>query len=111
MHKRQSEFVSFVSHFVRYMLFVRGVLTALLLLLLLSGFMISWIEGLSLGRALYFTFITGLSIGYGDITPKTGWGCVASIGVGMLGMILTGMTVAIATRALADATRERKGHK
>ena len=64
-----------------------------------------------LGQGIYFAFITGLSIGYGDISPKTGWGCVVSVGIGMIGMIFVGMTVAIATRALADVTRERMNEK
>jgi hypothetical protein len=33
---------------------------------MLTGFL----EGWSVGDAVYFTFITGLMIGYGDIAPR-----------------------------------------
>ena len=112
MHKRRSVFFDFVSHFLRYALFIRHVMIGLLVLLALGGVMISIIEGIPLDRALYFSFITGLSIGYGDIVPKTGWGCVVSVMIGMVGMIFIGMSVAVATRALADTIKvQQPAHK
>ncbi len=111
MRNRVSAINDFADHFFRYVMFVREVLVGLLLLLLLGGFLVSYVEDIPLAEAIYFAFITGLSIGYGDITPKTGLGCAVSVAIGAIGMILTGMTVAVATRALADATRERIHHK
>ena len=111
MRKRIHAFSDFVRLFFRYALHVREVLVGLLVLLSLGGVTFSYLEDIPLGRAIYFAFITGLSIGYGDITPKTGMGCVVSIGIGMIGMIFIGMTVAIATRALADTIRVRSEHK
>ncbi len=111
MRNRVSAIKDFAGHFVRYLMFVREVLVGLLLLLLLGGFLVSHFEGIPLAQAIYFAFITGLSIGYGDITPKTGLGCAVSVAIGAIGMVLTGMTVAVATRALADATSERIHHK
>ena len=108
MQERINSFLDFVSHFFHYAMYIREVLVGLLLLLVLGGVMISYLENIPLDEALYFTFITGLSIGYGDITPKTPWARLASVGIGAIGMILTGMTVAVATRALADTVRERK---
>ena len=107
MHHRIIAFNDFVGHFFRYAWFVREVLVGLAVLLSLGAVAISYLENIPLGEAFYFAFITGLSIGYGDITPKTGLGRLVSVGIGMTGMIFTGMTVAVATRALADATRER----
>src|SRR5947208_10476195 len=34
------------------------------------GLVIGYIEEWRAGDALYFTFVTGLTIGYGDLTPK-----------------------------------------
>jgi hypothetical protein len=67
------------------------------------------VEGIPLGRAIYFACITGLTIGYGDITPKTGCGMIASIAIGLIGMIFTGITIAVATRALADLGGHHRG--
>ena len=67
--------------------------------------MIWRVEDIPLGDAIYFAFITGLSIGYGDISPATAGGQLISILIGLFGMLFVGITVAIATRALADVTR------
>ena len=111
MQNRFHAFSDFVSHLFLYVSYVREVIVGLLSLLILGGVLISKLENIPLGQGIYFAFITGLSIGYGDISPKTGWGCVVSVGIGMIGMIFVGMTVAVATRALADVTRERMNEK
>lgn len=64
----------------------------------------------TLDQAIYFAFIKRLSIGYGDVVPQTGWGCVVAVGIGMIGMIFIGITAAVATRALAEAVTERSKH-
>ena len=108
MGRRSSEFINFASHFIRYTLYVRAVLIGLLALLFLGGFIISRLEGLELGDGIYFAFITGLSIAYGDIVPVTVWGRVVSVFIGMIGMVFVGVTVTVATRALADAIKHRR---
>ena len=108
MGRQSSEFITFASHFIRYAFYLRGVLVGLLILVFLGGFTISRVENLGLGEGIYFAFITGLSIGYGDITPATAWGRVVSVLIGLIGMIFVGLTVAVATRALADSIKERR---
>ncbi len=108
MKHRVLVFSTFVRHFVKYVLLVREVLAGLLLLIVLGGAAISRLEGLDLGQALYFAFVTGLTIGYGDITPETGGGRAVSILIGLTGLLFTGMTVAVATRALAEMVHERQ---
>lgn len=105
MHKRLTEFDKFIRVFVSYALYVRESLVSLLVLLVLGGSAISILEGIRLGDAIYFAFITGLSIGYGDIAPQTAWGRVVSIGIGLVGTLFVGLSVAIATRALADTVK------
>jgi ion channel len=34
------------------------------------GLLIGFVEGWSVGEAVYFSFVTGLTIGYGDIVPR-----------------------------------------
>jgi hypothetical protein len=69
------------------------------------------VEGIKLGDAVYFAFITGLSIGYGDISPETVVGKVMSVVIGLVGMLFIGMTTAIATRALGDTAKRYIGHR
>jgi voltage-gated potassium channel len=105
-----AEFMIFVRHFFHYAFYVRGILFGLLMLLVLGAVAISHLEDIPLGESIYFAFITGLSIGYGDISPVTSTGRVVSVFIGMLGMLLTGMTIATATRALADTVKEIQAH-
>ena len=108
MGRQSSEFITFASHFIRYAFYLRRVLVGLLMLVFLGGFTISRVENLGLGEGIYFAFITGLSIGYGDISPTTAGGRVVSVLIGLIGMIFVGLTVAVATRALADSIREKR---
>lgn len=105
MRKRIHAFRDFVRLFFRYALYVREVLVGLLVLLMIGGITFSYLEDIPLGRSIYFAFFTGLSIGYCDISPKTGLGCVAAVGIGMIGMIFIGITVAVATRALSEMAK------
>mgnify|MGYP005756841955 CR=1 FL=1 len=49
---------------------------------------------------LYFSAITALTIGYGDISPGTATGQIVAVGLGLLGIVLTGVVVAAALRAI-----------
>jgi voltage-gated potassium channel len=111
MHKRATAFITYIRHFFRYMLYLREILVGHVLLLLAGGFAISRIEGLELGESIYFACITGLTIGYGDITPETALGKVMSVAIGLVGLLFTGIVIAIATRALAATAEEYKKHE
>ena len=106
MSHRQSDFSIFVRYFAKYLFIVRHLIIALLVHIVLGGIVISYLEGLGAGDSIYFAFITGLTIGYGDIEPVTALGRVVSVGIGIIGMLFTGLTVAVATRALADTVKE-----
>jgi hypothetical protein len=80
------------------------VLFAILAWQLALGFLITWLERWSLGDGLYFTFVTGLTIGYGDLVPRQPLSRFLAILVGFLGAVLTGLVAAIAVRALQIAT-------
>ena len=110
MSTRLRAFNAFVGYFVRYALRVREVLAGLLVLIVAGGFLISKLEGIELGEAIYFAFITGFTIGYGDIAPDSALGRVISVAIGLIGMIFTGVTVAIAVRALTDFLGDHEGH-
>lgn len=105
MVNRTRIFFDFVSTVIKYVVHVREAIIALLLLIALGGFVFSKVEETQLSDGLYFAFITALSIGYGDIHPATPLGKVVSVGIGLVGMLFVGITVAITTRALADTTK------
>ena len=105
------EFLVFCRHVLRMLHHVRGVLLVLVLALVICAVIIGWVEGMPFGDALYLTLITGLTIGYGDISPTTGVGRVLSIVIGMIGVIYVGLVVAIATRALALTVQEESDRR
>ena len=83
------------------------ILSVLVGAMLVMGFVIGRIEGWGLGDSAYFAFVSGLTIGYGDLVPKSLVSRLLAICIGLSGILLTGLVAAVAVRALeAAATRE-----
>ena len=102
------DFIVFNRHLFYMFHFVRGVLLTLLLILLGLGLITARVDDLSLAEGLYFAFITGLTIGYGDITPASGVTQIISVLSGVVGVIFVGILVAVSVRALEYAVNEKK---
>jgi Ion channel len=71
------------------------------------GLIIGFLEGWPVGDAVYFTFITGLTIGYGDIAPRQGFARALAVAIGVAGLFLTGVIAGIAVYAMRKALDER----
>jgi hypothetical protein len=56
---------------------------------------------------VYFTFVTGLTIGFGDLVPRQGLARVLAIGIGVSGLFLTGLIAGIAVYAMRAALGDR----
>ncbi|HEY9359510.1 MAG TPA: potassium channel family protein [Xanthobacteraceae bacterium] len=82
------------------------VLSIILVFQVALGLLIGFVEGWPVGDALYFTFVTGLTIGYGDLVPRQALARALAIGVGALGVFLTGLIAGIAVYALRTALIE-----
>jgi hypothetical protein len=83
------------------------VLSAILAIQVAAGLLLVFVEGWSVGDALYFTFVTGLTIGYGDIVPRQALGRALAIVIGFSGLFLTGLTAGIAVHAMRAALADR----
>jgi hypothetical protein len=81
------------------------ILSGLLAIMVALGLVIAWREGWRVGEGLYFAFVSGLTIGYGDLVPKHPLSRTLAIVIGCTGILLTGLIAAIAVRALERATR------
>ena len=82
------------------LLVVWPILSSILLLQLVFGLLITWVERWPLGDGLYFTFVTGLTIGYGDLIPRQPFSRLLAILIGFFGIMLMGLVTAIAIRAV-----------
>jgi hypothetical protein len=85
------------------------VLSALLLVIVALGVVIGLIEGWSVHESIYFAFVSGLTIGYGDFAPKLLLTRVLAILIGVCGVLLTALVAAIAVKALTAATDDGGG--
>ncbi len=77
------------------------VLSGLLVAIVGLGLLIGFIEGWSVSDSIYFAFVSGLTIGYGDLAPKTLVTRVLAIMIGICGVLLTGLVAAVAVKALS----------
>jgi hypothetical protein len=64
------------------------------------GVVIGLIEGWSVQESIYFAFVSGLTIGYGDLAPKTLLTRVLAILIGVCGVLATALVAAVAVKAL-----------
>lgn len=72
----------------------------IVILISLLGLIIAGLEEeLSLSSGLYFAWVTGTMVGYGDITPTVGMTRFLAIIVSIMGIMFTGIIVAIAISA------------
>jgi hypothetical protein len=83
------------------------VLSLILAFQIVLGLLIGLIEGWSSGDAIYFTFITGLTIGYGDIVPRVAFARLLAVLIGISGLFLTGVIAGIAVYAMHVAIDHR----
>ena len=79
------------------------VVSALLGFMALLGLAVAGLERWPLGDGLYFAFVTGLTVGYGDLVPKSGGARALAMSIGLCGIVLTGFVVAVAVEALRAA--------
>ena len=80
------------------------ILSVLFVLIIALGLVVGLVEGWSVHESIYFAFVSGLTIGYGDLAPKSLLTRVLSIVIGVCGVLVTALVAAIAVRALTAAT-------
>ena len=96
----------FLVELVRQVRVIWPILSGIFVLMAGCGIVIGRLENWGIGESLYFTFVTGLTIGYGDLTPKTLVRRLLAMVVGFAGVVVTGLVAAISVQALRATTRD-----
>lgn len=79
------------------------ILSALLVLIIAAGLVVGLIEGWSVQESIYFAFVSGLTIGYGDLAPQSLLARALAIAIGICGVLITALVAAVAVKALTAA--------
>lgn len=96
----------FFSNLYQQLQLLWPIFSAILIVMAGTGVVIGRIEDWRLDEAFYFTFVTGLTIGYGDLTPKHLSARVLALVIGFSGIVLTGLVAAVTVQALNETSRD-----
>lgn len=95
----------FMSQLLLGLKIVWPILFFLLFMMTALGFLIAVLEHWKLFEGFCFAFVSGLTIGYGDFTPKTIAGRLIAIALGFFGILFTALVAAIAVQAFNNTKR------
>src|SRR3989344_432097 len=87
------------------------IFSTMLVVIVTCGLIISYLEGWDAFDGIYFGFVTGLTIGYGELVPKLPMSRILAILLGFNGVLLTAIFAAISVRAIESAVRTTGGEK
>jgi len=94
----------FLKAFWQELRVIWPILTGLIGVQLGLGMLVGLREGWPMSDAAYFTFVTGLTIGYGDLVPVHFGTRLIALVIGFSGILLTGLVAAVGVRALQEST-------
>jgi len=80
------------------------ILSGLIALMVVLGLAVGMREGWSILDSVYFAFVSGLTIGYGDLAPKSLLARALAILIGVCGVLFTALLAGVAVKALGAAT-------
>lgn len=95
---------NFLSGLLYGLRVVWPILSVLLGLIIALGLVVGLLEGWSIQESIYFAFVSGLTIGYGDLAPSSLLTRALAILIGVCGVLMTALLAAIAVKALTAAT-------
>jgi hypothetical protein len=82
------------------------VLAGLLIVMTGLGCAVALLEHWPLSRGVYFAFVSGLTIGYGDVVPSGPLARALAIAIGFTGILLAGLVAAVGVKALNALPRD-----
>jgi len=104
----------FIKLFIYYMWLVAPILVSLALTIIVLGQIVGRVEAWSKFDTLYWSFITAITVGYGDFRPVRRLSKALSVLIALVGIIFTGTIVALAIHSVStafDALDDRPEYK
>lgn len=99
--------IDFLLELAHLLLLGWPLLVALLATISILAVWIGRQEGWPLSDSLYYGFITATTVGYGDFHPLQGRCKYLAIVIALLGIILTGIVVAVSVEAVSAVVDNR----
>jgi Na+-translocating ferredoxin:NAD+ oxidoreductase RnfE subunit len=99
---------NFLKGLLRELRVVWPILSGLIALMVVFGLVIGLREGWSIEESVYFAFVSGLTIGYGDFAPKFLLTRVLAVIIGLCGLLMTALLAGIAVKALTESVEDRE---
>ncbi len=98
--------IAFVLYFAHGMYMIAPIVGLLLVVIIGLGLVVARVESWSRFDAIYWAFITATTVGYGDIKPARKISKSLSLIIAYSGLLLAGVSVAIALEAASKAFNE-----
>jgi Ion channel len=95
----------FLAHLKVGLRVIWPILAFLLVLMVALGGMVALLEHWSLFDGIYFAFVSGMTIGYGDLAPKGTVARILAVSIGFVGILFAGLVAAVGVQAL-NATQQ-----
>ena len=114
MNKRRALRRVFFSALIAGLRVVWPILSIIVGTIVALGIAIGLLEGWSMSESIYFSFVTGLTVGYGDFAPKSLLARALAVLVGLSALLLTALLAAVAVKALTatgELTSTTDDHK
>jgi hypothetical protein len=97
----------FFLQFLNHLRIVWPIISGLVAFQVALGIVVGLLERWSVSEMIYFTFVTALTIGYGDLVPKRFSSRMIALVIGFSGILLTALVAALGVRSLQEATKDK----
>ncbi|MEM1157408.1 MAG: potassium channel family protein [Verrucomicrobiota bacterium] len=98
--------ITFLKVFGVIIYYISPLVLFIVMLMVVAGQLVGRLEGWPRMQSVYYTFITGTTVGYGDMSPLKGWSRFLAVFIAFCGLLLTGIIVSIAISSMELSIKE-----
>jgi voltage-gated potassium channel len=98
--------ITFIKLFFWMLTKIYPLLLAMIAVIAILGQIAGRAEGWSRFNALYWSFVTATTVGYGDLVPVKKRSKIISILISFIGIMFTGVIVAVTVTTASEAFKE-----